>query len=136
MAKSPSKPKPKKKTSHPFLASPAVMGGPIKHTRHRLFMAHMRNALAKEIEAKVGLTFFEAKSMTFDIQDEDITGVSEACGLGEMSMSADQTVTAEDGSVTVLAGGPFLDSIYNWIKNIDPEVKRAILDALLKLLGF
>jgi ribosomal protein L12E/L44/L45/RPP1/RPP2 len=95
------------------------------------FVRHLRNAAATEAvlsEAGTGLTREYAESLIRELSDDDIAAVCESEGLTE-EKAAPLAAAATDEPRRPIG------RIIDIIKNIDPALKKAILDAILRLIG-
>lgn len=105
-------------------------------TEHKLFPVQIRNlALRQAVAAGVGAE--EVIDSLSIIEDADIVALGVAYGVDDVQPAYDGRVDpSEEGDVgeRLPVAGP-LQNILARLANLDPEIKKKLIDALLRLVG-
>lgn len=121
--------------------------------KNKHFLRFARNAAAMEVAKTARIPFLDAIHMVNTLEEEAIEHVAEKAvdehaekpkkGKAKNEGEVEEEGTLPSGFTDAIppeaeataVGGPVIDGVINFIHNMDPEVKKAIVKAILSLLG-
>ncbi len=109
---------------------PAPQPRAVNRLRDRLFQMNVRNSAIAEA-TNHGFTRAEAREAVSELDDGDIEDVCKSAGLDEQGRVVHAPTEGVAEEPEHGAQGPIID----FIKSLDPAVKKAIIDLILRLIG-